>query len=468
MVNDRRRAVSGVGGPWDRVEPETRYTRTRDRRHIAYQVLGQGPDLVFMPGWIFSMDTGWEWDATSRFQSRLATFSRLILFDRRGTGRSDHVEDPGQELTLEARMEDLRAALDAAGSSRAVLFATDDTFATTVMFATTFPDRVVALIGFGTSARGLWAPDYPWQWTEREWDGFIERIDDAWGTVAFAEEMARLWWPDAPQAWVDVEALARAFRRSASPRAAVALMKNYRDTDVRDLLRLVQVPTLLIHKLDDEVESVEGSRYIAKQIRGAELVELPGANHGWVAPDQDDLLDRVGMFVRRLQVEEVEFDRILTTILFTDIVGSTERVVAEGDRAWVDLLEAHHTRVRMQLSRYRGHEVDTAGDGFLATFDGPARAVRCAHAIAGSVRELGIEVRAGIHTGEVEVVEGHVRGLALHIGARVAAQASAGEVLVSSTVKDLVAGSGLAFQDRGMHGLKGVPGEWHLYAATPS
>lgn len=444
--------------------PETRYAKTSDGVHIAYQVLGEGPsDLVFVPGFVFNVEVLWEsWPQASDFVRRLASFSRVILFDRRGTGLSDHIVRSDQQLTLEARMDDIRAVMDAARSERANLLGFEEGVSLCAMFAATYPERTVALAAL-TPSGGRWTPDCPWRWTDVQWEDYLGSIERGWGTLAFAEEEGSMVWPDLeddPQWWRDY---ATWMRRSVSPGDAAALIRIDSHTDIRDVLPAVRVPTLVIHRTGDRAEPIEEARYVAARIPGARLVELPGANHGWVSPDQDAFLDAIERFVREIRAEEVEFDRVLATVLFTDIVGSTEKAAKLGDRAWRELLERHHSAVRGLLARYRGHEVDTAGDGFLATFDGPARAVRCALACIEGLRPLGVEIRAGVHTCECEFVEDRVRGIGVHIGARVCALAGPSEVLVSQTVKDLVAGSGLSFEDRGEHELRGVPDRWRLY-----
>ena len=436
--------------------PETRYARSGDV-NIAYQVVGDAPrDLVLVPGWVSNIEVLWEGAACARFLERLASFSRLILFDKRGTGLSDRVPDLP---TLETRMDDVRAVMDAAGSERAALLGYSEGGLLCLLFAATYPARANAVIMTGSYARLLWSPDYPWgrnaeamaEWMatcERQWGGPVG-LDQRWPSAA-KDERARQWW-------------ARLLRMGASPGANRALQLMNAETDVRHVLPAIRVPTLLLHSAGDRALPVAGTRYMADRIPGAKYVELPGRDHLPWGEDADAILDEVQEFLTGIR-QGPEPDRVLATVLFTDIVGSTEKASALGDRRWRDLLEAHHEIVRRELGRFRGREIDTAGDGVLATFDGPARGVRCARAVSDGVRSLGLDVRAGLHTGEVELTSDKVSGLAVHIGARVAAAAGPGEVLVSSTVKDLVAGSGLRFQDRGLQTLKGVPGEWHLFA----
>lgn len=433
--------------------------------HIAYQVIGTGPvDLVFI-SWMLNVEALWRWARMARTFRRMATFSRLIVFDRRGTGMSDHAIDRNQAFSLDARMDDIRAVMDAAGSERAVLFAVEDAFALSAMFAATYPERTVGVVGYGAAARNLWAPDYPWGDPEEKYDAEITEVERSWGT----KELARRWATDISPRMADddeeVEAFATWMRSGGGPGDAVSWYAIDRETDVRDILPAVRVPTLVIHRTDDRAFSIEHSRYIAKHIPGAVLVELPGDDHIWSG--QDDLVDEVERFVAELRREEAELDRVLASILFTDIVGSTQTAAELGDREWKPLVEGHHAAIRGLLARYRGTEVDTAGDGFFATFDGPARAVRCAQRIVDQVGRIGMQVRVGVHTGEVETIAGKVGGLAVIIASRVGALARPSQVLVSQTVKDLVAGSGLAFRDSGEHELKGVPGRWRLYTVEP-
>jgi class 3 adenylate cyclase len=440
------------------VQPETRYTKSGDFS-IAYQVVGDGPlDLVYVSGWISNVELAWEEPTHARFLRRLASFSRLITFDKRGTGLSDPV--PLNALpTLEERMDDLRAVLDAVGSERAALFGHSEGGNMSVLFAAAHPERTMALVTFGIFAKRIWSPDYPWAPTPENRQQTIEQLERDWGADMDLSGLA----PSADGAFK--RRLRTYLRRSASPGAAVTLLRMNTEIDTRAVLPTIGVPTLVLHRTGDLDANVEEGRWIASRIPGARFVELAGVDHlPWVG-DQDAVLDEVEEFLTGVRPSP-ETDRVLATVLFTDIVGSTARASELGDRRWRELLEQHHAVVRRQLERYDGHEVDTAGDGFLATFDGPARAIRCARAIGGALRELGLDVRAGLHTGECELLGGKVAGVAVHTGARVAAQARAGEVLVSQTVKDLVAGSGIEFEERGTHELKGVPGEWRLYAVS--
>jgi class 3 adenylate cyclase/alpha-beta hydrolase superfamily lysophospholipase len=440
--------------------PETRYAKS-GAVNIAYQVVGEGPpDLVLVPGFVSNVDLAWEEPAYARAYERLSSFSRLLLLDKRGTGCSDRVRDLP---ALETRMDDVRAVMDAAGSTRAVVFGISEGGAMSLLFAATYPDRTLALVVYGGYAKGSWTPDYPWGPTPDEARAAIEVLERRWGTREYAAE--RLGAGLAPSVAEDEDVIAQqaAFMRlSASPTAAAALYRMNREVDVRDVLPAIRVPTLVLHRTGD---GPEAGRFIAERIPGARYVELPGDDHHPWFGTSDELIDEVERFVTGLGAEE-EPDTVLATILFTDIVGSTAKAAELGDHRWRELLERHHALVRAELARFRGRELDTAGDGFFASFDGPARAVRCACAITESVRALGLELRAGLHTGECERLDRKVGGIAVHIGARVAAQAGPGEVLVSSTVRDLVAGSGLVFEERGSTELKGVPGEWRLYAVA--
>lgn len=440
------------------MSPETRYAKSGGV-HIAYQVIGDGPfDLVQVPGFISNVELIWEEPRHARFLRRLASFSRLILFDKRGTGLSDRVPED-RFPTLEERMDDVRAVMDAAGSERAALFGISEGGGMSVLFAATYPERTIALMTFGIFAKRVWSADYPWAPTPEERAADFERTERNWGNEdALRQEMG----DTEDEAYV--RWYASFMRRSASPSAAVAIMRMNTAIDVRAVLPSIRVPTLIMHRTDDQDTKVEEGRWIASQISGARFVELAGGDHTPWMGRADPVVDEIEAFLTGAR-RGPEPDRVLATVLFTDIAGSTELAAGLGDRAWADLLDRHQAAVRRELVRWRGREVDTAGDGFLATFDGPARAVRGAVAIVDSARELGLDVRAGVHTGEVELADAAVRGIAVHIGARVAGLARPGEVLVSRTVVDLVAGSGMDFADRGEHALKGVPGMWRLYAA---
>lgn len=430
--------------------------------HIAYQVVGEGPlDLVVVPGWVSHVEYLWDDPNYASYLRRLAAFSRLIVFDKRGTGLSDRVS-PTELPTLEQRMEDVRAVMDAANSKKAALLGVSEGGPMCALFAATYPERTSALIMYGTYARWVRDPDYPWAPTREDHERAFGAYEQGWGTAIglrfFAPSVAkdeafRQWW-------------AHFLRVAASPGAAIALYRMNIEIDVRHVLPTIRVPTLILHRSGDKLIDVGCGRYVAKSVAGAKYVELPGEDHLWWIGDSDAIVDEIEEFLTGVR-HAPQSDRVLATALFIDIVGSTERAAALGDSEWRELLGAYHALTRREVGRFRGNEVDTAGDGFFATFDGPARAVRCACSIRDAVAQLGIEIRAGLHTGECEVSGPKVTGIAVHIGARVASKAGAGEVLVSSTVKDLVAGSGLCFADRGLHELKGVPSEWRLFCAEP-
>ncbi|MET1011806.1 MAG: alpha/beta fold hydrolase, partial [Actinomycetota bacterium] len=393
---------------------------------------------------------------------RFASFSRLLLLDRRGTGLSDHILDRDQQLPIEKGMEDIRAVMGAADSARATLLGLDSGFAVAAMFAATVPERTVGLIAYGATARVLWAPDYPIGVSLQESDADIADVERAWAT----DELARGWveaaYPGAGDEALEVEDYVAWMRGIGGPADAAAAWRVEREIDLREVLPTIRVPTLVIHRREDRLLPIEHGRYLAAHIPGAELAELPGDIHMWDVGDDFPL--EVERFVSTIHEDEVDLDRYLATVLFTDIVDSSAVASARGDREWAALVEQHHGIVRGQLARHRGIEMDTAGDGFFATFDGPARAVRCAQAVADAVREqLDIRVRAGVHTGEVQEIDAKAGGIAVTIGARIADAAGASEILVSSTVKDLTAGSGIVFEDAGEHELKGIADHWRLY-----
>ena len=440
------------------MRPETKYAKSGDV-HIAYQVTGSGPfDLIWVPGFVSHLDADWANPVRRRVIERLSSLCRLIRFDKRGTGLSDRVAIP----SLEQRMDDVRAVMDAVGSEKAALLGVSEGGPMSLLFAATYPARTIALAIYGSYARRLWAPDHPYGKTAVDWNGFIQRLERDWGGPVAVDIFS----PSILDDDAKKDAAASYWRQAASPGAAVAIMQMNGDIDVRHVLPTIRVPTLIVHRKGDRLTSIDQGRYLADKIQGARLVELPGDDHvPWVG-DADALFGEIEEFLTGVR-HAAEHDRVLATILFTDIVRATERAAALGDQNWREVLAQHHAVVRRELGRFRGREIDTAGDGFMAAFDGPARAVRCAHAVVGAVRnQLKLEVRAGLHTGECEVLEDKYAGLAVHIGARVAALANPGEVLVSNTVKDLVAGSGLQFEDRGGHTLKGVPGQWQLYSAV--
>lgn len=441
--------------------PKTRYTRSGDV-NIAYQVVGDGPvDLVYVPGFVSNIEVMWEDPDMTSFLGSLAEFSRLIVFDKRGTGMSDPVSIDRLPI-LEERMDDVRAVMDAVGSSRATLLGHSEGGNMSILFAATYPDRCSGLILVACYARRRWAPWYPWAPHPEDREVHIAETEATWGDPAHLPEWMA---PSRANDPAFREWLTRYFRLSASPKAAAALLRMNTMIDTTAILPTIGVPTLCLYRADDQDVRAEEGRWIASRIPGAEYVELPGQDHFLTAGDYGSLLDEVREFITGYRAP-VQPTRVLTTVLFTDIVGSTEHAVARGDREWTSTLTRHHRIVRDELHRYRGTEIDTAGDGFLATFDGPARAISAARSIGLRVRSLGLEVRAGIHTGEVELHDGDVAGITLHIGARIAAVAGPGEVLVSRTVRDLVAGSGIEFEDRGIHGLKGVSDPWQLYAVV--
>jgi len=440
--------------------PETRYAKSGNL-HIAYQVVGDGAiDLVFVHGWISHIEHLWEEPSLARFLNRLASFTRLILLDKRGTGLSDPV--PLDRLpTLEERMDDLRAVMDAAGSDRAALFGTSEAGALNLLFSATHPERTAALILLNSYARLIWAEDYPCGIRSKEADQLLQAIESGWGKgVAFEalvasqsdNEAMRNWW-------------ARYQRQAASPGAAVTLLRRAFDTDARGVLSAISEPTLILHKAGDPFTGPEHGRYLAERIPGARYVELAGVDHLFFAEDSSRLVAEIQEFLTGVR-DASEPDRVLATILFADIVGSTELAARMGDRRWQDIIQSYYTAVHAELARFRGNEMDTAGDGVFASFDGPARAIRCGLAICEAVRRFGINVRVGVHTGECELIAGKISGIAVHIGARIAALAQPDEVLVSTTMRDLVAGSGLQFEERGTHALKGVPGTWPLYGVA--
>jgi class 3 adenylate cyclase len=440
--------------------PSTHYVKSDDV-HIAYQVIGEGSfDLLFVPGFVSNIETIWQSPEQSAFFRRLASFSRLILFDKRGTGMSDR---SSQIFTLEQRMHDVQAILDAVGSKRAALFGISEGGPMSLLYTATYPDRTSALVLYGSYAKRSWAPDYPFGWKDEQWQTVLDDIEYHWGSPQSLNIAMR-----APSIAGDphtAERIASYYRASASPGAAGAILRMNREIDVRIVLPATRVPTLILHRTAEHVIDVGHARYMAQHIPGAKLIELAGEDHQPWLGDRDTVLNEVEKFLTgKHQVLEPE--RVLATVLFTDIQGSTERAAALGDHSWRELLEAFYAKVREVLRQYRGREINTLGDGFLAAFDGPARAIRCAGAIRDAVRSLNLEVRCGLHTGECEVVGNDLAGIAVHTGARVAGLAAPGEVLVSQTVRDLVAGSGLSFEDRGIHALKGLPNEWRLFRAV--
>jgi pimeloyl-ACP methyl ester carboxylesterase len=444
--------------------PQTRYARSGDVS-IAYQVLGDGPfDVVWVPGAFSHVELNWTVPNRAAFHLRLASFCRLIMFDKRGTGMSDRAQGIAN---LETRMDDVRAVMDAAGSEAAALFGVSEGGPMSTLFAATYPQRTWALVLFASYPRELWAPDYPVGTTEEEWRRELDEVERRAGDPSYFDEIAKAMAPSADE--VSRRTLSELMRQAGTPGARVDLVRMNREIDVRAVLPAIRVPALVMNREHDHSSIVGGSNYLAEHIPGARHVVLEGADHAPASGDAEPVLAEMQSFLEdswRARNELDQHDSVLTTVLFTDIVGSTAKMTQVGNRAWSETLKDHHASVRRQLTRYRGVEMDTAGDGFFATFDGPARAIRCAREIVESVRPLGLEVRAGLHTGECELTDGKVSGIAVSLGARVAAEALANEVLVSSTVRDLVAGSGLEFVDRGPRTLKGVPGEWRLYAVA--
>lgn len=437
--------------------PKTEYAKSGDV-HIAYQVIGGGPvDLILVPGWVSNVELAWECVEYSRFLRHLASFSRLIFFDKRGTGLSDRVSE--SELPdLEHRMDDVRAVMKAVGSNRAALMGVSEGGPMCLLFAATYPKQTLALIMVGVFAKSIWSQDYPWALTLEQHQRGFESLEQSWGGAVYLDIMApsvaedprfREWW-------------SAYLRRSASPAAAIALRKMNAQIDVRSVLSSIQVPTLVLHRIGDKSIDIEEARYIASQIPGARLVELPGNDHLPFVGDSGVLLDEVEEFLTGTR-PIYKGKRVLATILFTDIVSSTRHAIDLGDQDWHTLLERHNDLVRSEISHFSGKEIETAGDSFLVTFDGPARAIRCACAIRDAIKQLGIEIRAGLHTGEIELLDEKVYGIGVNIASRVLEEAGPNEVLVSRTVKDLISGSGINLKEKGVYSLKGIPEEWGLF-----
>ena len=439
---------------------ETRYADSGGVS-IAYRVVGDGPiELVFVPGFVSHLEVAVEYPAVRRFFERLASFSTLLLYDKRGQGLSDRTSAPP---TLEESMDDLHAVIQAAGFGRPSLFGVSEGGPMALLFAASHPANVDKLVVFGTFARIMRSDDFPIGFSQETYDRMLARMRAEWGGPVLVDmfgpslgedEAFLTWW-------------ARFLRSGSAPHGAVELMELYKELDVRHALPAIEAPCLVLQKADDKLLPSRFSEHLAQSIPGGRYFELTGGDHLFFTEDQDALLDEVEDFLTGARVSR-EPERRLATVLFTDIVGSTDRAAAVGDRRWRDLADAHDDIVRKALARHRGHEIKTMGDGFFASFDGPARAIRCAAEIVREAERIGIPVRAGVHTGECDVVGNDLSGMAVNIGARVGALAGAGEVLVSQTVKDLVVGSGIEFEDRGTHALKGVPGEWRLYASQAS
>jgi class 3 adenylate cyclase len=435
-----------------------RYAKSGDL-HIAYAVEGDGPlDLVWIPPWVSQVEYLWSEPSLQRVLERLTAFARVITFDRRGSGLSDPLFGAP---TLEDQMDDVLAVMDAAGSERAAICGTLEGGPMAALFAATFPERTNALVLYATFARATWAPDYEWAWQPEERAAHMEELLRGWGQGHVASGVA-------PSQVTDpgfMEWAGRLERLAASPATIKRIFDLIGEFDVRDVLPSIRVPTLVMHRTGDSFIKVEHSRYIASRVPGARFVELEGDENMFSVGDWQGLIDEVEEFLTGTRHER-EPDRMLATVMFTDICDSTRRAAEMGDRGWRFLLERHDALFRQALERHRGREVKRTGDGFLATFDGPARAIRCAASVAEAMGSLGLEVRAGLHTGELEVMDGDVGGLAVHIASRVMSEAAPNEVLVSGTVKDLVVGSGIDFEDRGEHELRGVPGDWRLFAVN--
>jgi class 3 adenylate cyclase len=442
------------------MSPETMYTQSGDVM-VAYQVMGQGPlDVVIVPGFISHLEQAWEDPSYTRFLQQLSSFSRLIRFDKRGTGLSDRaVEIP----TLEERMDDVRAVMDAVGSKRAALFGISEGGPMSVLFAATYPERVSALILYGSIAKGAWSPDYPWGIKyDQEWEDWLKSWRQEWGGPlgidVWAPSMAdderfRQWW-------------AKYLRLGGTPSSVINLWRMNGKIDVRDILPAVHVPVLVLHRSGDRAVETEQGRYLAEHIPSAKFVELAGDDHLWWVGDFASIVNEIEEFLTG-ERHAIESDRVLVTVMFTDIVRSTERMSELGDRRWRDLLDSHNAVMLKQIERYRGRAVKNTGDGFLATFDGPARAIRCALTVGHEMHNFGIQIRSGLHTGEVEIIGDDVGGISVHTAARIMASAGADEVRISRIVRDLVAGSHFKFREQGTFQLRGIPGDWPLFVVEP-
>jgi class 3 adenylate cyclase len=438
--------------------PETQYA-VSEGVHIAWQVFGTGSvDVVFVPGWFSNVELTWENPWQVRFFSRLTSFARVILFDKRGTGLSDRET---AAFTLEDRMDDVRTVMDAARSSRAVLMGRSEGGPMCALFAATYPDRTTSLVMIGSYARRVRTHDYPWGASPVAYAALLERMEADWGSAIDISSRA----PSLAHDEAFLQHYTRYLRMSASPATAVKYARMNGEIDVRDVLPLIRIPTLILHATGDRVIDIGNARYLASKISGARLREIDSRDHLCDLTEHERVLDEIEEFVTGHRSEPPD-QSMVTTILFTDIVGSTQLAAKLGDRRWADLLGAHHAEVRNLLTRYRGVEVKSTGDGFHAIFDGPARAIRCARQLQESVAKLGLELRVGLHTGECVITRDGLEGIAVHIAARVAQNATAGEIVVSQTVRDLVAGSGIEFEPRGEHQLRGVPDAWRLYSVS--
>jgi len=440
------------------MQPKTRYAKSGDLS-IAYQVIGDGPfDLVFIPGYVSNVEFWWELPTITRMFERLASFARVILWDKRGTGLSDPVADVP---SLDERIDDMLAVMDAAGCERASFFGVSEGGPMGLLFSAAHPERTNALVLYGASPKFSSGPGWDWGWSPEEITSRFDEMERSWGEGALLSLFA--------PSQADSEPLRLAWgqfqRRGASPRMGRTVYQALCDLDCREILSAISVPTLILHVTGDRVAHVNAARYMAERIPGAEIVEFPGDDHVLIMLDPDPIVDEIEQFLTGVR-HEAQSNRVLATVMFTDIVGSTVRAAELGDTRWRDVLASHDAAVRRQLNRFDGREVKTTGDGFLATFSAPSRAIACACAVRDAVHQVGMDVRIGLHTGECELMGDDVGGVAVHTGARVAALAGPGDVLVSSTVKDLVAGSRIEFADRGSHELKGVPGDWRLYAVS--
>jgi class 3 adenylate cyclase len=439
--------------------PRTKYARSGDVR-IAYQISGDAQvDVVWAPGTMSHLDLDWEIPERALFFERFSKFCRLTRFDKRGTGLSDR---PLKMATLEERTDDIRAVMDDIGLERANIFGVSEGGSMACLFAATYPQRVNSLLVWGAQARWIASPDHPWGQTQEEHDRMIAMIDDDWPSFDYITGPGAGVGPDADPAFI--ESISRYMRAAANPSAVRAYEIMNGQIDTRPILSSIRAPTLVMNRTGDPCARIEAARDMASRIPGAKFKEYPGNSHSMMLDDMETILSDIQEFITGERPID-SYDRILATVLFVDIASSTERAATLGDTRWRNVLNSYYVIVRKEFSRFRGKEKNTTGDGFLATFDGPARAIRCALAIAQTVKQLRIDVRASVHTGECELMGDNIGGIAVHIGARIMAKAEPGSVLVSGTVKDLVSGSGIDFQDRGVHNLKGIPGEWRLFAA---
>lgn len=441
------------------MRPKTRYANSNGV-FVAYQVFGNGPqDLILVPGFVSNVEVAWEEPGVVRFLERLASFSRVIMFDKRGTGLSDR---GGKAPTLEERMDDMLAVMKAEHCQRAALLGVSEGGSMSILFAATFPERTKALILYGAYAKGVWSQDYPWMLTEAQYERWMDSIHHTWGDP----EMLKYWAPSMAHDEYLSSWWGKFMRAGASPGAAVDLIRLYAAIDVRSILTSIQVPTLVIHRTGDRTVRVGNGRYLAANISNAKYVELPGVDHLWWVKEDGTITSEIEEFLMGDR-PQLSLERTLATVLFTDIVGSTEKALQAGDEQWLQLMEQHDRIVRQEISSFQGREIRSTGDGFLMTFDGPSRAVFCAGKIRQAMETLDLHIRAGIHTGEIELKGQEIGGIGVHIAARVMGEAGASTIMVSSTVRDLMVGSGVVFEDRGKHTLKGIAGEWQLYEAVP-